>query len=189
MNPRWPGDLALIYPCGRHKPFRLLAPPSPACLVEDRSDDHAHGDDGDQERAGGADLGRHPETHRGIDPHRGRVGGALGPVVKLAMTRSSSDRVKESIQPGHHGRRMIGSVIRKKASNAGSAEVQRRLLLDRTVEGEQARLHHHRHEKAHGQRLWARGDGPAVAGEMSSATNRSSSERPVWMTSGMTSGA
>src|SRR6056297_3644768 len=59
------------------------------------------------------------ETPRRIDDQIliGRVV-AEGPVVKLAITRSSSDRVKARSQPEMTAGAMIGRVTRRNASNA-----------------------------------------------------------------------
>ena len=63
-----------------------------------------------------------------------------GPEVKLAMTRSSSDRVKASSQPETIAGAMIGSVMSKSTCERPRAEVHRG-LLQRAVDVSEARLH------------------------------------------------
>ena len=92
-----------------------------------------------------------------------RIGSVVapGPVVKLAITRSSSDSVKASIQPAATAGEISGSVTVRKVLQRRAAEIHRR-LLEAAVEAEQPRLHDHGDE-AHGQRGVRDRHGPEAA--------------------------
>ena len=62
-----------------------------------------------------------------------------GPAVKLAITRSSSDRVKASSQPATSAGAISGRVMTKNTFAGPRAEIERR-LLERAVEGGEPRL-------------------------------------------------
>ena len=110
---------------------------------------------------------------------------APGPEVNEAITRSSSDRVKASIQPETTAGRMTGSVICKKVLTgvaprsiaASSSERSKVTSRDCTTTATKHMV----------KVVWA---SVTVQKPRSKpmATNSSSSDRPV-MTSGMTSGA
>ena len=92
-----------------------------------------------------------------------RIGSVVapGPVVKLAITRSSSDSVKASMKPAAIAGAISGSVMRKKVRNGGqprSIAASSRLRS----KSDKPRLHDHRDE-AHGQRGVCDRDGPEAA--------------------------
>ena len=111
---------------------------------------------------------------------------APGPVVKLAITRSSSDSVKASMKPASTAGRISGSVTVEKSAERRAAEIHRR-LLQAPVERHQPRLHDHGDE-AHGQHGMRQRGRPDMPRSMSTATNSSSSASPM-ITSGITIGA
>ena len=81
-----------------------------------------------------------------------RIGSVVapGPVVKLAITRSSSESVKASIQPAAIAGAISGSVTVRKVLQRRAAEIHRG-LLQAAVEVDEPRLHDDGDE-AHGQR-------------------------------------
>jgi len=110
---------------------------------------------------------------------------APGPEVKLAMTRSSSDRVKARIQPDATAGAMIGSVISKKVRTGGEPRSSAASSIERSkVSKRDCTTTATKHMVSV---VWA---SVMVQKPRSRpiATKSSSSDRPV-MTSGMTSGA
>ena len=95
-----------------------------------------------------------------------RIGSVVapGPVVKLAITRSSSDRVKASSQPemtaGQNDRQRDDEerLHRRRAEVEGG-------FLQALVEGDEPRLHDDGHV-AHGERGVRQHDGPEAAVEV-----------------------
>ena len=64
---------------------------------------------------------------------------APGPVVKLAITRSSSDNEKASIHPAAIAGAISGNVIVMNVLNGGAAQIHRG-LLKASIEGNQAEI-------------------------------------------------
>ena len=81
-----------------------------------------------------------------------RIGNVVapGPVVKLAITRSSSESVNASIHPAAIAGAISGNVMVRKVLQRRAAEIHRR-LLKAAIEADEPRLHDDGDE-AHGQR-------------------------------------
>ena len=92
-----------------------------------------------------------------------RIGSVVapGPVVKLAMTRSSSDSANASIQAAAMAGRISGKVTDRKVRSGERAEIHRR-FFETHVEVDEPRLHDHGDE-AHRHGGMGNGDRPKTA--------------------------